>query len=109
MAGISGKDGTVDGSGTDIKSWSIDVTTELLDSTSMGSNCFMEFIAGLQGATGSLVSNSRFSGGATIHLANASNSYTGSVLFSSEAVETPVDGLVAYTHSFSFVGSITVT
>lgn len=105
---ISGKNGTVNGSGATITSWTINIETDMLDCTDMGSDGYREFVEGLKGATGTLVANERFTGGATVALANASNTYSGSVLFNSEAVETPVDGLVTYTHGITFTGSITV-
>jgi len=80
----------------------------MLDATTMGSGGYREFVAGLIGATGTLTATDRFSASSTVALATGSNTYTGTVLFNGEAVETPVDGLVGFTHNFTFTGSITV-
>lgn len=105
---ISGKNGTINGSGSTIKAWTLNYTTDLLDATTMGSAGYKQYIASLIGATGTLVATQRFTATSTIALANASNTYSGTVEFNGETVETPVDGLVMYTHNFTFTGSIIV-
>jgi len=62
MGAICGKNGTVNGSGATIRSWSINIETDLLDATTMGSNGYREFIECLTGATGSLTATERFAG-----------------------------------------------
>jgi len=108
MGAICGKNGTVNGSGATIRSWSINIETDLLDATTMGSNGYREYIECLTGATGSLTATERFAGGATISLENTNTTYGGTVKFGTEAVETPVEGLVLYTHDFTFSGSVVV-
>jgi len=105
--GASGKNGTINGSGDTIKAWTVDIATELLDDTTMGSGGYRQWVEGLVSGTGTITATAKYAGAATINLVNAQNGYSGSAYFSSKAVETSVDGLLAYTHSFSFHGSIT--
>lgn len=59
--GIKGCAGSVSGTpapgdvGSEVKSWVLNLETELLDGTSFDSNCFQEWIAGLQSGSGNLV------------------------------------------------------
>lgn len=116
-AAIAGFDGSVSGptGASEVKDFTINLTTEALDTTSFDSGGYREFIEGLKGATGSFTSQgtapvsrgictatfkTKSSGGATI---------AGSILVSQAAVSTPVEGVVTCACDFSFTGSITIS
>ena len=109
MAAAAGKTGTVDGSGSDVVSWTVNLETDLVDVSHMGGNGYKEYLECLEGGTGTVTMLARKTGGSTVALINASNTYSGSVKWDSEAVETPVDGRLQYTHNFNFHGTITVS
>ena len=110
MAAIAGKTGTVDGACNSVKSWEVTITTDLLEATDFCSNGWRVFVEGLKGATGTLTSTERFTGGATLTLANSEGgpSISGSVLWGEETIENSVDGIIEYTNSFTFTGEVTV-
>jgi len=111
MAAISGKTGTVDGSCNEIKSWSVTITTDMLDATDFCSNGWREFIEGLKGATGEITSTERYSGSSSITLANSAggSSISGNVLWNEETIENDVEGIIEYSQSFTFTGEVTVS
>lgn len=108
---ISGKTGEVLGSGANIRSWVLTLTTDLLDSSHMGGGGYREYVAGLQGAGGVVTMTQRWSEGSPreITLTNDLNEYKLTAIFNNETVTTAVDGLVLYVHSFTATGSIAVT
>jgi len=110
-AAISGKAGSVtNGGGADeITEWSVTLTTEALDATSMSSDGWREFIEGLQGATGSFTAiGSRPVTGSQsgISLNTGNVTISGDVIISSVEASTPVDGVVTYSADFSFTGEV---
>jgi len=111
MAAIAGYTGTVDGACNEIKSWSVTLTTDVLDATDFCSSGWREFVAGLQGGTGSLTSTERYTGSSSISLANSAGGVTiaGDVIWNEETIENSVDGIIEYTNSFTFNGAVTVS
>lgn len=126
MSAIAGKGGSAKiGANTiaEVTSWSLDISADMLDSTSLGDD-WREFIAGLNGATGSVevkwdipndangqtalqtaVLNSTT---VTLNLyVNATNYYSGSAYVSSLSVEDPVEDLVTATFEAQFTGAVT--
>ena len=111
MAAIAGYTGTVDGSCNEIKSWEITLVTDMLDATDFCSDGWREFVAGLKGATGTLTSTERYTGGSSIVLANDTGgpSIAGDVLWHEETITNDVEGLIEYSQGFTFTGEVTVT
>jgi len=109
MAALSGKAGTLNGSGTDIASWTLNYVEDQLDSSHMGGGGYREFTAGLISGTLTLVTNSKTTASGTVTLTDGTNSYAGTIAANSTAWEVPVDGLVKWTRNYNFSGSITVT
>ena len=118
---ISGKNGSVaatGGTGTvgaEVKNWDTSIELDLEDATSFDSEGWKEFVAGLQGATGSLtaVGGLPLLGSVTsITLQTGSTTgdleITGAAFINVGAVTTPVDGIVEYSGSFTFTGSVTI-
>lgn len=126
MAAIAGKGGSARvGANTiaEVTSWSLDVSSDMLDSTSLGDD-WREFIAGLNGATGSievkwdLVNDANgqtalqtaLLNGTTVTLnlyVNATKYYAGSAYISNLNVEDPVEDLVTATFDAQFTGAVT--
>lgn len=111
MAAVSGSTGTVDGVCGEVKSWEVTISTDMLDATDFCSNGWNEFIAGLKGATGSLTSTERYSGGSSIVLANSAGgvSISGDILWNEETFSNEVNGIVEYGQSFTFSGAVTIS
>ena len=112
-AAIAGKTGTVNGVCNSVKSWEINVTTDMLDVTDFCSGGWKEFIEGLSGATGSLVATEAFTlvGPATLTLANSAGgvSITGDAFLNEKGYSNAVDGAIEYNYSFTYTGAVTVT
>lgn len=126
MAAIAGKGGSARlGANTiaEVSSWSMDLSADMLDSTSLGDS-WREFIPGLNGATGSVevkwdipndangqtALQNAILNGTTITLdlyVNASNYYSGTAYVSSLSVEDPVEDLVTATFEAQFTGAVT--
>jgi hypothetical protein len=115
-AAISGYTGSVSGSaGTEIKKWQATPKATLLDATSMASAGWEEFIVGLQGCAGTfdcigtppVVSTSSIT--LTLKTATSGTTITGKALISDVAYNTPVEGVVTYTATFKFTGTVTVS
>lgn len=126
MAAIAGKGGSAKiGANTiaEVTSWSMDISADMLDSTSLGDD-WREFIAGLNGATGTVevkwdipndangqtaLQNALLNGTTvTLNLyVNATNYYSGSAYVSSLSVEDPVEDLVTATFEAQFTGAVT--
>ncbi len=115
-AAISGYGGSISGSaGTEIKKWSATPKVTLLDATSMASGGFEEFIAGLQGCSGSFdcigtpPAVTTASVTLTLKTASAGMTITGKAYISDVAVSTPVENVVTYTATFKYTGTVTVS
>jgi len=111
MAAISGKSGTISiGSGICVKEWSVDITTDRLDSTTTCSNGKREYIAGLRTATGSVTAYEFVpkSGATAVSFANGSVTVSGTALIN-ESISSPVDGIVEFTYDLQFTGPVTVS
>jgi len=110
MVSVAGKTGTVDGSCNEVRNWSITCTTDMLDATDFCSSGWREFVAGLQGCTGTLESTERYVGGASITLANSAGgvSISGNVLFNEETITNDVEDIITYSQSFTFTGVVTI-
>lgn len=126
MAAIAGKGGSAKiGANTiaEVTSWSLDISSDMLDSTSLGDN-WREFIAGLKGATGSVevkwdipndtngqtALQNAILNGTTVTLnlyVNATKYYSGSAYISGLNVEDPVEDLVTATFDAQFTGAVT--
>ena len=126
MAAIAGKDGSAKiGANTiaEVTSWSMDISADMLDSTSLGDD-WRESIPGLNGATASLevkwdipndangqtALQNAILNGTTVTLnlyTNASNYYSGTAYISSLNVEDPVEDLVTATFEAQFTGAVT--
>lgn len=118
---ISGKNGSVAVTGgtgdvgSEIKNWDTSIELDLEDATSFDSEGWKEFVAGLQGATGSLTavgSIPTLGSVTTLTLQTGNTSgdleLTGAAFINVAAVGTPVDGVVEYSGSFTFTGAVTV-
>lgn len=128
MAAIAGKGGSAKiGANTiaEVTSWSLDISSDMLDSTSLGDN-WREFIAGLKGATasievkwdlptdtnGQVALQTAMLNGTTVTLnlyTNGTKYYSGSAYVSSLSIEDPVEDLVTATFEAQFTGAITYT
>lgn len=126
MAAIAGKGGSARvGANTiaEVTSWSLDVSSDMLDSTSLGDD-WREFIAGLNGATGNievkwdLVNDANgqtalqtaLLNGTTVTLnlyVNDTKYYAGSAYISNLSIEDPVEDLVTATFDAQFTGAVT--
>jgi len=113
---ISGKAGVVTGanSASEITEWSVSVTAEALDATSMDSDGWREFIIGLEGATGSLTCiGARPTSGAAASLSLKTKAaggveISGAAILSSIETSESVDGVVSHAAEFTFNGEVTV-
>ena len=114
---LSGSAGSVTftNSASEITTWSIDLTQEVLNATSFASSGWNEFILGLKGGTGSLtaigdipevgeVASASFATGTTSDPTIAGDIEIGSVTYN-----VPVDGIVSYDATFTLCGEITVS
>ena len=126
MAAIAGKGGSAKigaNAIAEVSNWSLDISTDMLDSTSLGDS-WREFIAGLNGATGSVevkwdipndangqtaLQNASLNGTTvTLNLyVNSSNYYSGTAYVSNVSVEDPVEDLVTATFDAQFTGAVT--
>lgn len=112
---LCGMGGTVTVTGaTEVTNWSVTQTVDAIDATSMSSSGWVERVGCLKGATGNFRSigaaASVGAGSGTFKTAAAGGySISGSIIVTKVAVDTPVDGIVSYTHDFNFTGEITVS
>ena len=126
MAAIAGKGGSAKiGANTiaEVSSWGLDISADMLNSTSLGDN-WREFVAGLNGATGSVevkwdipndangqtALQTAMLNGTTVTLnlyVNSSNYYSGTAYVSNLSVEDPVEDLVTATFEAQFTGAVT--
>lgn len=116
-AALAGYAGVVSGpSGIgEITNWTLNIEIAALDATSMDSAGWREYIAGLQGVTGSfrsIKSKLTMNGTAvslTLQTATASGvSISGSAFLIKETPSVPVDGVVSWDFDFVFTGSVTI-
>jgi len=110
-AAIAGKTGIVDGACNEVKSWTVTLTTDMLDATDFCSAGWREFVEGLKGATVSITSTERFVGSSSVSLSNSVGGVTvaGDVLWDSETITNEVDGIQEYENTGTFTGAVTVT
>ena len=120
MPHLAGKGGYVITASTTaiagIRSWTLDRTIDMLETTDFGSSGDKEYIAGLKGWSGT------FEGfkdgvplglGTTVSLALYESSaggqvWSGAAFLNNLTVNTAVDGLVSYAYSFQGTGSISL-
>jgi hypothetical protein len=99
-----------------IKSWTLDRSIDMLDTTDFGSSGDKEYIAGLKGWAGTfegLKDGAPLGLGTTVSLALYESSaggqvWSGTAYLNNQTINTPVDGLVSYTYSYQGTGSITI-
>lgn len=97
-----------------IKSWTLDYTVDMLDTTDFGSSGDKEYIAGLKGWSGTFDGNKDGLAqalGASVTLTlteTASVNWQGKAFLTGLAINTAVDGLVGYSYTYMGTGSITV-
>jgi len=124
MPAISGSGGYVKEGSTavaEIHEWNATINADLYDSTVFGDS-WKESVAGLKGATGSVMGYWMLSdtgqtalqnailGGTTLtlHLSpNGTNEFAGSAFISQLQEKAPVNGLVEVTFAFTFTGAVT--
>lgn len=113
---IAGYGGSISGTnaGTEIKKWSATVKVTLLDATSMASSGWEEFILGLSGCSGTFdcigTAPKKGTSATSLTLTAASGrTISGSAIISDVAYNVPVEGVVGYTATFKFTGSVTVS
>lgn len=116
---ISGKSGTMTGQtgGTEITEWSVTLTGEALEATSMASAGWREFILGLQGGTGSFTcigSEPTVEEIASLVLETDDGvtpivTITGKAIINSVEHGVSVEGVVTYSAEFTFSGAVVVT
>ena len=125
MAAIAGKGGSARlGVNTiaEVTSWSVDIASDMLDSTSLGDS-WREFTPGLRGATASVevkwdvvtdtngqaALQTAFLAGTSVTLdlyVNSTKYYTGSAYISGLSIEDPVEDLVTATFEAQFTGAV---
>lgn len=117
---IAGFGGSVTGltGVTEVKNWKIDLKIAKLDATCMagttgtGSVGWEEYIAGLQGASGSFTSGGTVApsrgSDASASFSTGSIVVSGSIFVERATANVPVDGVVSYDCEFAFSGSVTV-
>jgi predicted secreted protein len=124
MAGLAGKDGSlVIGSDTmtEVQSWSLDVSTDMLEDTALGDE-WKTNVAGLSEWSGSAEVSWLMSDTAQVAVqnaflnkttvtgkfyTNASNYYTGTAYIESMSISDPVGDLVTATLNFKGSGALT--
>jgi hypothetical protein len=112
MAAISGKEGTITfGSGyVCVKDWSVDITTDRLDSTTTCSGGWRQFVEGLEGYTGSATTFEHIDVSddfVEVSFDNDKVTVSGSALIN-EAISAPVDGLNEFTYDIQFTGEVVI-
>ena len=120
MAHRAGKAGQVDvGSEvTGVKSWSIDYTVDMLDTTDFGDSGVRSYVAGCSGWSGTFEgykdgTPEALTTGAAITLKlyetqEANEFWTGDAYIMSVRVNTVFDGVVSYSYNFQGTGALTV-
>lgn len=114
---LSGKSGSITGGGgaSEITQWNSNIEIDMLDATSMASSGFREYIAGLQGCTGSFTAigtkPTASTTSASLSLLTSAGGVTisGTAFIHSVAVTSDVADKVVWTANFTFTGSFTVS
>lgn len=111
---VSGKSGAVNGTAaSEIVKWNAVLKFELLDATSFASSGYREYVEGLRGCAGSFdaVGTPPVNGAiATLALGTGGgHTLSGVAKIEDVTYDVGVDGLVKYTASFKYTGSIAVT
>jgi len=114
-AALCGSTGSVSGPAavTEVTKWDITITKDILEATSFDSNGWKERVACLKGATGTFESIGQPStvgthAGCQFKTAQVGGlTIAGDILIKNIAVTTAVDGIVTFTHDFSFTGTVT--
>lgn len=115
---VSGKAGIVSIGATvnEVTQWSMDRTVEALDATSMSSAGHKEFVAGLDGWTGTFttlafVNKTGSQAAATFQVGAAASAanpkFTGAIIITNEPVAVDVGGVVNYAYSFTGTAACT--
>jgi len=115
MAHLSGKNGSVDNGSViaGIKSWTLDYTVDMGETTDFGSSGDKEYIALLKGWSGTFEGNKDGvpqSIGSLVTLKlyeNAAIYWTGSAFLNGIHPNVGVDGIVAYSYDYQGSGSLT--
>jgi len=118
MAHYSGMAGEVSAAGvvSGIKSWTLDYTVEMLDTTDFGDSGKRTFIAGLSGWSGSFEGYKDAAPlpiGISVALtlketATAGQVWSGSAFITAVHSTVAVDGIVTYSYDFQGTGELTV-
>jgi len=120
MSEVAGKGGSITCTGltVGVKSWSLDLVGDTLETTDYADSGHRTFIAGLDGWTGSCEINwdtaNTISVGDEItdlvfSIVGATEKYTGDAIVTGISVSSSVDGLVTATISFQGTGECTLT
>ena len=116
---VSGKSGRViiGTTASEVLEWNLNRTVDALDVTSMSSAGHKQYIAGLDGADGSMTTNQFLNktgaqGTVTLGVGStaASNApdITGAIIITTEGIAVPVDDKVGYSYDFVFNSTATV-
>jgi hypothetical protein len=113
-AAFCGDGGSIAGaSGTEIVEWNIDLTVDVIDGTSMGSNGWKEKISCLRGGTGNFIcigerpTIGKTAGNATFTDKAGGADIVGVIWISDVQHTTPVADRVAFDAKFTFTDTIT--
>ena len=111
---VTGCGGSITGAaGSEVRSWTVNLTQELIDVTSFSSGCWRTFLGGLKGGTGSYegvgatLPTIGSVATATFKTASATTFASGAILINDVQVVCQVEDAVIYTAQFSFCGAIT--
>lgn len=111
-AALCGYAGFITGAGgTEVVSWEVTQTVEAVDATSMSSAGWKERVACLRGASGNFKTIGTSStvglhGTCTFTDAIGGYSIAGDIIINKISPNTPVDGIVSFTHDFTFTGAV---
>jgi len=120
MAAFAGYGGNVifaSGYTTNVYSWSVDFTSEALESTDFTSAGYRTYIPGLKSWSGSFecrldsanaIATPGAAPAAATFSADGTRTYTGDILITSNSLSVAVDGLASITVSFQGSGELTI-
>lgn len=110
---LCGYSGTVTNAGasTEVTQWEITLNVDAQEATSFESDGWKERIACLKGGSGTFRSIGTSStvgahASAAFKTASAGLTITGNIIITRIDVETPVNGIVSFNHSFNFTSTI---
>lgn len=119
MAEVAGKSGSVTFTGltAGVKSWSLDLAGDTLETTDYADSGHRTYIAGLDGWTASCelnwdTANTVSVGDSatlTLTIVNTTETYSGTALVTGISVSSSVEGLVTATINFQGTGTCTLT